>query len=1464
MSSEAVTASTPGTSPAPPPTSRTARTTRTTRATSSPSRMARPSRTWRPFNSCSARTALSATMPRSRTSPASLASRTSTTASTSTMPATNRARVTRAARVTRTAKPTILPARPYPDAGATPEFPPATHTRVAEATGAAGAAVTSAAAAADGEIGIATITYSKASGSTFPLGTTTVTVTAIDEGGNLATSMFTILVQDTTPPVIVLSSPPPATTQGTDPRGAIVSFGATATDAATASPLITSTENPGTFFHVGRTWVTATATDAAGNSSSITFAVVVIDTIAPVITSAPDVVAEATAPWGANVVLNATATDAVGPVTLVYSPLSGSRFALGTTAVTVYAVDGAGNRSATRSFTVTVRDTTPPAITSISPSLFAQATSSAGGKVMYAAAKATDAVGPVTIAYSPLASGATFPVGPTIVTVTAVDGAGNAATASFPVTVQDTTVFTSVSGNATVNAPGPTTPVTYALATATGVLGTPLIAYSQNTGSPFVPGITPVTVTATSFTGTVATRTFPVRVLDIPVITSASPNLVAEATSSLGASVSYVAASATSLVAPPTVSYSIASGAVFPLGTTTVTVTATSAFTTDKATKTFTVQVKDTTAPVILTWSPNVTAEATSSAGATVIFPAATVFDAVGAAPSYSKASGTVFPVGTTTVTVRATDAAGNSAPSQSFTVMVRDTTPPAFTFVSPNLVAQAPSSAGAKVTYAAATATDAVGPVTITYSLPSKSTFPVGLTTVTVTATERFGNAATAPFTVKVQDMPVFTSVSGNVTVNATGPTTPVTYGAATATGVLLAPVITYSQNSGTPFGPGITPVTVTATSSTGTVATRTFQVRVLDIPAIGPVSPNLVAEATSALGASVSYVAASATSLVAPPVVSYSIASGAVFPLGTTTVTVTATSAITPDRATKTFTVQVKDTTAPVILTWSSNVTAEATSPAGATVIYPAATVFDAVGAVPSYSKASGAVFPLGTTTVTVSATDAAGNSAPSKSFTVMVRDTIPPAFTFVSPNLTVEATSSAGAKGTYAAATASDAVAPLTITYSQASKTVFPLGATTVTVVAKDGAGNTAAAIFTITVVDLPVFTSLSPTLVRNATTPAGAVVNYAPATAFDPISAVTIIYSIASGSTFAPVTTTVTVTATNAALLQTTKTFTVRVRDIPVITSVSPDQVIEATMPSGAVVTYSAATATAVVGPVSLSYSVASGATFALGTTNVVVTATSLATGDQATRTFNVTVQDTTPPVITFVSPSLVIEATMPSGAVVNYAPATATDAVGPVTITYSQAPGTVFGLGTTTVSATATDGAGNTSTSSFNVLVRDTTPPVITSIGGDLLVNATSAAGAIVTYSQATATDAVSTPTIFYNLASGTVFPIGTTTVVVAAADDAGNYSFKTFTVTVQDVPVITSVSPNVTVSAAGGTGIVVNYVPTTATDVASPVSLMYSQLSGTSFPVGSTTVTVTAFNASLAMATMSFLVVVTP
>ena len=52
---------------------------------------------------------------------------------------------------------------------------------------------------------------------------------------------------------------------------------------------------------------------------------------------------------------------------------------------------------------------------------------------------------------------------------------------------------------------------------------------------------------------------------------------------------------------------------------------------------------------------------------------------------------------------------------------------------------------------YAAAVATDAVGPVTITYSKASGSTFAVGKTTVTVTATDAYRNHSTKTFTITV-----------------------------------------------------------------------------------------------------------------------------------------------------------------------------------------------------------------------------------------------------------------------------------------------------------------------------------------------------------------------------------------------------------------------------------------------------------------------------------------------------------------------------------------------------------------------------------------------------------------------------------------------------------------------------------------------------------------------------------------
>ena len=86
-----------------------------------------------------------------------------------------------------------------------------------------------------------------------------------------------------------------------------------------------------------------------------------------------------------------------------------------------------------------------------------------------------------------------------------------------------------------------------------------------------------------------------------------------------------------------------------------------------------------------------------------------------------------------------------------------------------------------------------------------------------------------------------------------------------------------------------------------------------------------------------------------------------------------------------------------------------------------------------------------------------------------------------------------------------------------------------------------------------------------------------------------------------------------------------------------------------------------------------------------------------------------VNDVTPPVVTVDDQT--VEATSPAGAVINY-PATALDNVdGPLTPTCVPPPGSTFPLGSTGVTCTATDTAGNVGSDTATMRVVDTTPPV---------------------------------------------------------------------------------------------------------------------------------------------------------
>jgi len=156
----------------------------------------------------------------------------------------------------------------------------------------------------------------------------------------------------------------------------------------------------------------------------------------------------------------------------------------------------------------------------------------------------------------------------------------------------------------------------------------------------------------------------------------------------------------------------------------------------------------------------------------------------------------------------------------------------------------------------------------------------------------------------------------------------------------------------------------------------------------------------------------------------------------------------------------------------------------------------------------------------------------------------------------------------------------------------------------------------------------------------------------------------------------------------------------------------------------------------------------------------------------------------PPVLN-VPPSIVAEATGPSGATVDYTVTAEDDGDGSLIPACSPASGSVFPLGTTTVSCTARDSAGNEATATFTVEVRDSRPPVLT-VPADIQVEATGPSGTPVTF-EVTATDVVDpSPVVTCSPASGSTFDIGTTTVTCTATDSAGNTATASFEVTVTE------------------------------------------------------------------------------
>ena len=143
----------------------------------------------------------------------------------------------------------------------------------ARRTSPAGAAVTYAQPTATDIVdGAVAVVCAPASGSTFSIGTTTVTCDAHDAGGNTARETFVITVLDNRGPVFGPTPSPMA--YATSTSGAVVTYvPPTAMDDVDGPRPLTCTPSSGSRFAPGSTTVKCTASDTGGNVSEATFVV---------------------------------------------------------------------------------------------------------------------------------------------------------------------------------------------------------------------------------------------------------------------------------------------------------------------------------------------------------------------------------------------------------------------------------------------------------------------------------------------------------------------------------------------------------------------------------------------------------------------------------------------------------------------------------------------------------------------------------------------------------------------------------------------------------------------------------------------------------------------------------------------------------------------------------------------------------------------------------------------------------------------------------------------------------------------------------------------------------------------------------------------------------------------------------------------------------------------------------------
>ncbi|XP_071941102.1 uncharacterized protein [Antedon mediterranea] len=694
------------------------------------------------------------------------------------------------------------------------------------------------------------VTSTHTNGQRFPLGDTTVTVTATDEGGLEMQCQFIVRLEDVTPPVftnchsdIVVNTLPGAAI-GSTAWNAIQ-----ATDNSLIDPVIDNATLVGGNYPIGETSIEFTATDNSGNTATCEFKVTVIDNESPVFSNCPtniSVPTDTLLPTTNVVWSDPTASDNSGANPLISQTYySNDVFRLGIHEVFYLATDSSDNE-AQCGFSITIVDNEEPIFFNGPSNMMINTdqglpTAPAWWSVIDIARDNSEDTPTINCTHVP---GHVFRIGNHTVNCVAADGAGNYAVTTFYIAIIDEEIpsFSSQPEDILVvtdpNQPFAT--LNWTLPTVfDNSMEEVFINSTHQPQTTFHIGNTTVTYWAYDIFKNANEFSFKITVLDRedPVFYNLTSNITVLTETSVNfAHVSWTVVDVEDNSGKPlNITSNHRPGDIFYFGETDVTYTAI-----DQSGNiqwyTFSILVLDREPPLFIYCPVNIkTSTWYRSPYANVTWQLPNVTDNVDVLGVVSNhIPGDVFRLGVTTVMYKATDRATNIQDCQ-FNITVIDVEKPYFKNCTLDFeVDNVPGKAYANVTWVATRAYDnsEVFPHVTSDANPG-DLFPLYDTLVTYTAVDRAGNIELCQFTITVNDVdvPYFTNftediqvfldtVHSNVTVNWNPPYPDDNSG--------VLPHVESTHNPGDVFPVGITEVTYTATDKTGNMVTYTFTVRI------------------------------------------------------------------------------------------------------------------------------------------------------------------------------------------------------------------------------------------------------------------------------------------------------------------------------------------------------------------------------------------------------------------------------------------------------------------------------------------------------------------------------------------------------------------------------------------------------------------------------------------------------------